>query len=131
MEIAGEIHPKSNTAKSRELEALPSVIIQAGIEYTQEGKSVNSNDLNTETLSGVEEDESSLQDMLESIDSELRGAKTKVRSYQEMALKHQSNTEIFAKLNTESRFYQDKYDDLIRRREAAVDKLKILRRAQA
>ncbi len=129
MEIAGEIRRPTQPVQAKELEALPSVIIQAGLEHSQGEKTVDNKESNLD-ISLHKEDEGSLQDMLESIDAELRSAKTQVRSYQEMALKHQSNPAILSNLDRESKFYQDKYDNLIQKRDTVVKRLRVLR-AQA
>lgn len=121
-ETSGEIYHKQNQDFSHSADFLPSIMVEEGIEHEQHAASVENNQ---SAIS--QESEDSLLLLLESVDDELRRAKSQVRSYQEMALKYQSNSELLNKLNEESRFFQDQYNKLSAKKDQVLRKLKSIR----
>lgn len=121
-EVSGEIYPKQNYNSIQPADFLPSVMVEEGVEHVQPAASVENNQNATS-----QETEDSLLLLLESIDDELRRAKSQVRSYQEMALKYQSNNELLNKLNEESSFFQKQYDEFSAKKDQVLRKLKSFR----
>lgn len=121
-EISGEIHSKQNSRINQSTDALPSIMVEEGLGHEQ-GASVA--DYSQDVVS--QETEDSLLLVLEAVDDELRQAKTRLRSAQELALKYQSQTDVLNKLNEESKFFQGRYDQLIAKKDEVLAKLKKLR----
>lgn len=123
--ISGEIQPKiqPNQRKEPLFETLPSVIVEEGVkhEFTEGGSITADND----SLS--QETEDSLFVMLEAVDDELKRVKTRLRSTQEAAIKYAANSEVVAKLNEESKFFQRQFDELVAKKDVISAKIKQFR----
>lgn len=120
--ISGEIQPK-NKHEEALFETLPSVIVDDEIEH--ESVEGNSTATNNDSLS--QETEDSLLVMLEAVDDELKRVKTRLRSTQETAIKYSANSDILAKLNEESKFFQRQFDELVAKKDVILAKIKQFR----
>jgi hypothetical protein len=118
-EISGEIHSEQNSRINQSADVLPSIIVEEGLGHEQANSVA---EYSQDVVS--QETEDSLLLVLEAVDDELRQAKTRLRSAQELALKYQSQSDVFSKLNEESKFFQGRYDQLVAKKDQVLAKLK-------